>query len=240
MSAETPEALFAAALADFQSSLPSVGKDNTASVKSDKGSYKYSYADLTAVTDAALPLLAKCGLSWTSRPTMTEHGFVLRYSLLHSAGHREDGDFPLPDPSRFSSQQIGSAITYARRYSLCAVTGIAPGGDDDDGEKALGAVARGNNDDIAVRDPGRSRGKTQRSKPESPQDDPWAAPLERTTDVEWFADIQARLDLCGTPGEVRGLIDEARAKWHEGKLSDADSVIWKQATEARLTELGAS
>lgn len=93
---------------------------------------------------------------------------------------------------------------------------------------------------IAVRDPGRSRGKTQRSKPEGPTDDPWTAPLERTTDVEWFADVQARLDLCGTPGEVRGLIDEARAKWHEGKLSDADSVIWKQATEARLTELGAA
>src|SRR4051794_5492215 len=167
---------------------------------------------------------------------MTEHGFVLRYSLLHIAGHREDGDFPLPDPARFSSQQIGSAITYARRYSLCAVTGIAPGGDDDDGEKATGAVAS----DIAVRDPGRTPKKTTRTKPDGPQDDEWSAPATRTTDTEWFADVQTRLDLCGTPGEVRGLIGEARSKWTEGRLSDDDAKAWKAMSEGRLNELGAS
>lgn len=234
MTDTTPEAAFATALAEFQSAIPSVRKAQTAQVKSDKGNYSYGYADLTDITEAAAPLLAKAGLSFTAAPTLTEAGFVLRYSLLHVAGHREGGDFPLPDPARSSPQQIGSWLTYARRYCLCAVTGIAPGGDDDDGAKAADARAS----DIAVRDPGRTRGKTTRGKPEA--DDPWTAPVERVTDVEWFADIQARLDLCGTPGEVRGLIDEARAKWFEGRLSDSDSAIWKQATESRLTELGAA
>lgn len=90
---------------------------------------------------------------------------------------------------------------------------------------------------IAVRDPGRTRGKTQRTKPDGPTDDPWTAPAERATDVAWFADIQARLDRCGTAGEVKGLIDEARAVWTEGRLSDADATLWKDSSSARLSEL---
>jgi hypothetical protein len=41
-----------------------------------------------------------------------------------------------PPPTRGTPQQIGSALTYARRYILCAVTGVAPGGEDDDGKAA--------------------------------------------------------------------------------------------------------
>ena len=42
-------------------------------------------------------------------------------------------------PQSGSPQDIGKAITYARRYALCAVTGLAPGGDDDDGKSATDA-----------------------------------------------------------------------------------------------------
>lgn len=43
----------------------------------------------------------------------------------------------MPDPTRSNPQEIGSALTYARRYALCSVVGIAPAEDDDDGGKAL-------------------------------------------------------------------------------------------------------
>lgn len=128
---------FNKALTHFQAEIPHVGKDQTAEVPMKAGgSYSYSYADLTLITDKALPLLAKHGLSFTAFPTMGEYGFVLKYSLRHVDGHVEDGFYPLPDASKTSPQEIGSAITYARRYSLCAVTGIAPGGEDDDGQTA--------------------------------------------------------------------------------------------------------
>lgn len=136
---QSPEQAFSAALAEFQHSLPHVGRGQTAQVKSDKGSYSYDYADLATIVSTAAPLLAKCGLSFTARPMLADGNFLLRYALLHSAGHREEGDYPLPDPTKFGSQVIGSAITYARRYALCALTGIAPGGDDDDGAKAVDA-----------------------------------------------------------------------------------------------------
>lgn len=129
---------FAKALSDFQADLPAVGKDQTAKVKTKQGGeYSYSYTDLATIALAALPLLAKHGLSFTAQPTMSEFGFVLKYSLLHAEGHREDGHYPLPDPAQHGAQEIGSAITYARRYSLCSVTGIAPGSDDDDGQAAV-------------------------------------------------------------------------------------------------------
>ncbi|WP_028924223.1 ERF family protein [Pseudonocardia acaciae] len=125
-----------AALAAFQAELPWVGKDNTAQVRSEKGSYSYRYADLSEISPVVLPLLAKHGLSWSARPMLDDSDrFVLRYQLRHASGEKEQGDYPLPDP-RSSPQVLGSAITYARRYSLCAVTGVAPGGDDDDAAAA--------------------------------------------------------------------------------------------------------
>lgn len=130
-----PAVAFAEAMLGVQADLPHFAKGATASVKTDKASYSYDYADLTTITDAALPILNKHGFSFICKPHLREDDkqFVLRYLLLHKDGHSETGDYPL---GTGSAQQIGSAITYGRRYCLCAVTGIAPAGEDDDGAKA--------------------------------------------------------------------------------------------------------
>lgn len=126
----------AAALAAFQAELPRVEKGNTAKVKTEKASYSYRYADLAEISPIVLPLLAKHGLAWATYPTLKGDGrFVLVYELSHITGECKSGEYPLPD-SKASPQVLGSAITYARRYALCAVTGVAPGGDDDDAAEA--------------------------------------------------------------------------------------------------------
>jgi hypothetical protein len=125
-----------AALAKVQAEIPDVEKDRIGRVRSEKANYTYRYADLSAVTDAILPLLGRNGLAWVTQPTMTASGFVLRYTLLHESGESITGEYPLPDPARVGPQQVGSALTYARRYCLCAVTGVAPGEDDDDAAAA--------------------------------------------------------------------------------------------------------
>ena len=126
----------AAALAAFQADLPRIEKGNTAEIRSEKGNYSYRYADLAEISPVVLPLLGRHGLAWSTRPTLTEDGrFVLRYALTHTSGEATGGDYPLPEP-RSSPTVLGSAITYARRYTLCAVTGVAPGGDDDDAAEA--------------------------------------------------------------------------------------------------------
>lgn len=129
-----------AALAALQADLPVVGKDQKATVKSDKGSYTYKYANLASVSAAILPLLSRHGLAWTTRPTLDESGkFVLKYELMHVSGDTIDGSYPLPTTTR--PQEMGSAITYARRYALCAVTGLAPEEDDDNASVAERAAS---------------------------------------------------------------------------------------------------
>lgn len=132
MSTETkPTASLAEALTAFQLELPYLGKDNTAKVegKEGKAGFVYKYADLADVSRLVLPLLAKHGLSFSAKPTIDEAGrFVLAYTLRHVGGEEDSGSYPLPTAT---PQQVGSAITYARRYALCAVTGVAPDADDD-------------------------------------------------------------------------------------------------------------
>ncbi len=129
----------ALALAAVQADLPPIVKTERADVRTDKGNYSYTYADLAAVSRAIMPKLGEHGLAFIAKPTRSpvDGSFVLAYALLHESGDRESGEYPLPDKG--TAQQIGSAITYARRYCLCAVTGVAPD-DDDDGAAASAPV----------------------------------------------------------------------------------------------------
>lgn len=126
--AEKKHESIAAALAAFQADLPGVGKDSV------NPHFKSKYADLADMSKAILPALAKQGLAFVSMPTMdADVGFALQYALIHESGGKLEGLYPLPAGG--NEQQKGSAITYARRYCLGAVTGVAAD-DDDDGNAA--------------------------------------------------------------------------------------------------------
>ncbi|HWM96697.1 MAG TPA: ERF family protein [Streptosporangiaceae bacterium] len=128
-----PDSL-AEALAALQADLPHIGKTS----EGQAGTRKILYADLEKVADALYPRLANYGLLWRTKPTLkmfgTECKFVLAYRIEHVAsGEYDTGDYPITPGN---PQQMGSAITYARRYALVAVTGVVPAGDDDDGHIA--------------------------------------------------------------------------------------------------------
>src|SRR5271154_2693567 len=147
-----PAKTLAEALVQLQAQLPRVAK--TADAQYGK------YADLTMVSEALRPLLAGCGLAFNGRPTLSpvDRQFVLAYKLIHVSGEAGEGESPLPTSG--SPQQIGSAITYARRYALCAVTGLAPGGDDDDGQAGQQGHAEGLRRAVSAQD--KERAKTSR------------------------------------------------------------------------------
>lgn len=132
----------ALALAAFQSHIPAVRKGNTAKVEGARGSYSYDYADLADVTDVALPALAAVGLAWITRPDTAEDGTInLHYSLVHGASGQTIEGLVAVGKRGDRWQDLGSALTYARRYMLVSVTGIAPGGDDNDGADARAGAA---------------------------------------------------------------------------------------------------
>jgi ERF superfamily protein len=131
-------ATLAAALAAFQAEVPQMQKDETAKVKSEKANYTYGYAGLDQFVEIVEPVLGKHGLSITSISTFDDKGnFILEVKLLHESGEELGPSiWPLPDPRRAGPQDIGSSMTYGRRYLGWGLTGTFPGGIDDDGQKA--------------------------------------------------------------------------------------------------------
>lgn len=93
--------------------------------------FRSRYADLSAVRDAIVPVFAKHGLSIVQAPSFDEFtSFKLETILMHESGESLTWWFPLPNDVN-KMQQIGSAISYARRYTLSAIAGIASEEDDD-------------------------------------------------------------------------------------------------------------
>jgi ERF superfamily len=125
----------AAALAKVQASLPKLERDRTVEVTQKNGqTYSYSYVTLANLSDAVLPLLAQHGLSFAAMPgTGSDGKMCVRYHLLHESGEERTGEFPISGEGGI--QIIGGRITYARRYCLAAVVGVAA---DEDDEARLG------------------------------------------------------------------------------------------------------
>lgn len=95
--------------------------------------FRQKYADLGAVQDACFPALHKHGFAIIHRTGQDDGGNYLETSLLHESG----GEFACRVPLRVDKdnmQGVGSALTYARRYGLMCVAGVAP--EDDDGNNA--------------------------------------------------------------------------------------------------------
>lgn len=120
----------AAALAKAQGEIQAAAKDKK------NPHYGSAYADLASVWDACRSQLSKNGLS-VAQVVESDDGMVVTIStvLMHTSGQFVSGMFKMK-PVKADPQGIGSATTYARRYALSAIVGVAP--DDDDGNAATG------------------------------------------------------------------------------------------------------
>ena len=131
------------AMAEFQRRCPAIKKTNKARIETSRGSYSYSYAPLDQIMEAIRPLLGELGLSvsWWSR--VEPQRVVVFCRIAHVLGYSESSgeiSMPIPDAQERGggspAQRVGSALTYARRYSLLQVTGLAP--EDDDNAHGIG------------------------------------------------------------------------------------------------------
>ena len=99
--------------------------------------FKSKYADIASVWEACRAALTENELSVTQMPQTYIRGdsidFVLETILMHSSGQWMMAVYPIK-PVKDDPQGYGGAITYARRYSLAAIVGVAQ--EDDDGKAA--------------------------------------------------------------------------------------------------------
>ena len=126
-------------------------KENSG-LAADKQGQRSKYSSVGAIM-TKVKMAAAHGLSVSQVVDRDEHGAFLKTIVMHTSGEEPIiGKYPIivQDPS--NSQQMGSAVSYARRYALMAALGLATGiqeldeDDDDDGE------ANGLLDDLSLAD----------------------------------------------------------------------------------------
>lgn len=158
--------------------------------------YKNRYASLASVRDAVVPVLAKHGLSIVQL-TQTRPAFELVTVLCHKSGGSIESFYPLAVDK---PQAMGSQITYARRYCLLAIAGIA-GDEDDDAEAAQKSPPK--------------PGSTVRAAAKAPGSPAEASGSAETDKPAWTGD----LNKTALTAHSRRIVDELNQISDEGALA---------------------
>jgi hypothetical protein len=124
----------AKALAAAQAEMSNPGFD------SQNPHFRSKFASLASVRNAVVPVLAKHGIAMCQDLTSVDGTICCTTILVHESGQSMTfGPLQMP-ATKPDAQGLGSAATYARRYSLMAVAGVV-GDDDDDANAASGKPA---------------------------------------------------------------------------------------------------
>lgn len=129
---------FSAAMAAVQGAMPVIRKEE----KGDQG--KYWFANLPKIVKQAQPIWMENGfaLSFSQAPCEKEGFITIICDVRHISGHHQRYEVEMPDTNKSTtgkdimsrSQEIGSNITYGRRYLTCMIFNIATGDDKDGAE----------------------------------------------------------------------------------------------------------
>jgi len=131
-------ASLAKALVKFKAEHPKVTLDSSVKVMMKTGgSYNFKYASLPCIKDTVEPVLSQNGLAVTQ---IIEDENKLTTILIHESGEYMMGTMVIGTVGNKPAQEVGSLITYARRYAYCAILGII-GDEDDDANTAVGNTA---------------------------------------------------------------------------------------------------
>lgn len=193
----------AAALAKAQGAMQAASKDST------NPHFKSKYADLASVWEVCRKPLTDNGLSVAQLPEATEHGLVIATRLMHASGQWMQADLLL-NPTKNDPQGVGSAITYGRRYGLCAMVGIVADEDDD-----------GNGASMASRPQHEPRPEPQRQ----------SAPVELTPERKefnsWAGEMQVRGRL--SKEEIMQAVTDSKGDYVRARAALEEKIAAKQS-----------
>lgn len=121
-----------------QALLASQKKIGSAKKGAENPFFHSKYADLGSVMEACKDALNENGITILQPIDSDEHGVYVETTLLHESGEWISASMRIAPKSETNPQDQGSAISYARRYSLQSMVFIPA--EDDDAEKATQAV----------------------------------------------------------------------------------------------------
>lgn len=102
--------------------------------------FRSKYADLGACIEAVIDALHDNGIALIQHTAESDKGIIISTIFLHRSGEIYEAGSLFVPASQQTPQAYGSALTYARRYSLMTACGIAP--EDDDGNAATHQTPR--------------------------------------------------------------------------------------------------
>jgi hypothetical protein len=198
---------------------------------------KNRYTTLAAVWDAIRKPLSDNGLAIAQIVTTEADGMYLLTRLMHSSGQYIQSVYPIAasDGRGISSAQaVGSALTYARRYSLTALVGVVSDDDDDGNSAGQAQTQRQTAKPKPVEQPkaaqptnGKQAQQAQPAKPAPAQPSNGdALPFkDQGTAVKWAAQFAYYQKPDGSPdyGHITGSI-KTTCKEHE--CAERDVACW--------------
>lgn len=124
----------AAAFVKAQKEFEPASKDKT------NPHFRSKYADLAVCVEAVRDALNNNGIALMQPTHDCEGGVKVETLFIHESGQTLSGGHLFVPAAKHDAQGYGSALTYARRYSLLAACGIAP--EDDDGNAATASAPK--------------------------------------------------------------------------------------------------
>jgi hypothetical protein len=239
-------ACLAAALAKAQMALTNPEKSLTGTLpgnRADEPGRTFRYASLSSGLDIVRKVLGQHEIA-TLQTTVIDQDIQtvsLTTMLAHSSGEWIASDWPVCALSEMATpRRMGAALTYARRYSLFTLVGIA-GEDDLDapdlpGQPGEGAQAAGNGLDPGMHNGGGAGGPLGAF---AKNRKPWTPP-KRTLALEESAALRERLvsELSGLASADESASWAQRALGAKNTLRDVDAAIIEAAFTSRMVELG--
>lgn len=143
--------------------------------------FRSKYADLGACIEAVIEALHLNDIALIQHTEESDKGVIISTTFLHKSGEIYEAGSLFVPASQQTPQAYGSALTYARRYSLMTACGIAP--EDDDGNEA--SRTRFERTSRVIED-------DAWSKAAPPADDMWAT----TPDFSASANVSADAPHC--------------------------------------------
>jgi hypothetical protein len=207
----------AAALAKAQ------GAMKNATLNRENPHFRSKYADLASIFDTIRLALSANGIAVTQQI----NGNVLQTSLLHASGQYLSSEMPLPATPR--PQELGSALTYYRRYQLSALVGIGAD-DDDDATEAQAQVktqervrrAPPKPGPDVVENPPADAGAKGRPAPAVTSEEMEKADKDLTAAAELGTET-LRAAWVKLPAPVRAALEQALMRRHKPRAAEIDA-----------------
>jgi len=190
------------------------------------GSYRFTYAPLDECLDAVRPALAKYGLFLTQGLVHHEGQEQIRTAVYFGEQYIEN-HWPLINTQQ-GAQKHGGAGTFARRYGICSLLGLAPEDDDD-------ANASDNTGNMTRDRPQASNGNTAKPKtgplpkapPQQVYDPETGEVAPRTIPVQLAG---SKPDWIGWGGQLVAMVQHAQS------LAEGEACVAANAAALRTAE----